>query len=127
MDAALGFRLRHPLHPVHAAFEFHAGISAAAGKRKRHFLYAAHFRHILIQKLALKAVALRIALIHAQKIGPKEGGLVAARAGPYFDDHVLVIVGILRQKHDLELLGEGFGLFMELVKLGVHHLTHLGI
>ena len=41
--------------------------------------------------------------IHAEDFGGKERGLIAAGAGANFQNHVLLVVGVLGQKHDLDL------------------------
>ncbi len=45
-----------------------------------------------------------IPLVHPEKIGRKQGRLVAARTRPEFEDRALFVGRILRQKLDLELL-----------------------
>ena len=43
------------------------------------------------------------ARVHAEDFGREQGGLIAARAGADFEDHVLLVVGILGQQQDLQL------------------------
>ena len=127
VDAALGLGFRYPLHPVHPALVFHAGIGPPAGQGQHHFLHAPHLGEVFVEQLPLEAVALRIPLVHAQQVRPKQRRLVPAGARPDLDDHVLVVVGVLGQEHDLQLLGKGLGLLAQLAQLPVHQLPHFPI
>ena len=56
--------------------------------------------------LDFPAVQVRIAAVHAEEIGSKERGFVAARAGAHLEDDVALVGGVLGQELDLELMLE---------------------
>ena len=104
MYAALGFSLRHALHPVHAAFELQPGVGAPADYVQHGLLYAAPLGDILAHVFHFIAVALGVALVHSQQVRAEERRLVASYACAYFQYYVFLVVGVLGQQHYLHIL-----------------------
>ena len=67
VDASLGFRFRHTLHPVYAALIFQAGVSTLAQNGKADFLIAAQFRFIGAENFLFPALGLCIHGLHPVK------------------------------------------------------------
>ena len=68
-----------------------------------------------------------IAQVHAQDFRREEPGLVASCARAHLEDHVTLVVGVLREQQDLELLLQLRCLAAQRRKLVLRHLAHLGI
>ena len=68
-----------------------------------------------------------VARVHAVEIGGEQRGLVAAGAGADLEDHVLLVVGILRSQQDPELVLERRDRRIEARDLGARELAHVGI
>ena len=101
MDAALGFGLRHPLHPVDAAFVLQAAVGPLPLDRKAYLLDAPQLGFVQVQHLGPPAQPLDVHGVHPVEAAGKEGGLLAAGPGPYLDDDVLLVVGILGEEQQL--------------------------
>ena len=99
-----GLRLRHPLHPVHAALVLQLGVGSLSVDHADHFLEAADAVLADAHHLHLPVLVLRVVHIHAVKLRRKQSRLVAAGAGADLQDNVLVIVGVLGEKKNLQLL-----------------------
>jgi hypothetical protein len=127
VHAALGFGGGNALHAMHAALPLHLGVNALALDNGDHFLVAAHAGLRERQQLDLPAMLLGKARVHAEHLGGKERGLVAARAGADFQDHVLLVVGILGQQQRLDLFFEGGSRGAKRGDLFLGHGAHLGI
>ena len=69
---------------------------------------------------------LRIAVIHPEDFGGKQRGFVTARPGADFEHHVLVVVGIFGQQHDLELVFDRRHQRLQPHDLFIGDLPHLG-
>ncbi len=133
VDAPLRLGLGHALHAVHAALILHARVRAAPREAQHDLLHSAHLGVAFVHQLALKAVPLGVALIHAQKVRAEKRRLLAARARANFDHHIPLIVGVFGQQHEPEpvlyfsfLFGKGKKLLadellhLRLVRLGKH-------
>src|SRR4051812_8877629 len=108
MDAPLRFSLGHALHAVAARLEFQPGIGALADKAGDDFLVAADLREALGNDFDLPALALCVTRVHAKEVAREERRLVAARAGAHLDEHIAIVVRILRQKRLLQLRLQAF-------------------
>ena len=75
----------------------------------------------------LPTLGLRVAGVHTEDFGGKKRGLVATRAGAYFKNHTLVVIGILGQQQDLDLCAEGGKTRFRLVKLLARKRSHFRI
>ena len=104
MDPPLGFRFRYPLHPVHAAFKFHAAINPDAGNLGYHFLKAAQLRGIGIHQFHGPAHGIRVPGIHAEQNLREQSRFLAACPGTDLQDDILVIVGVPGQQQQGQLL-----------------------
>ena len=98
MDTALRFGLRHALHAVRTGFEFEGRERAAADHAADHFLVAAVLAQALAEDFDLPAATFGVARVHAMQISGEDGGLVATRAGTYFQIDVALVARILRQQ-----------------------------
>ena len=94
MDAAGRLGIRHPLHPVHAAFELQTGIGSRAGNAKNHFLETAKVRGIGIHHFDPPALRLGVARIHPEQVPGEQRRFLAAGAATDFHDDVLVVVRV---------------------------------
>ena len=125
MDAALALGLRHPLDPMDPAFELQPGIGPPAGDGEDHLLDAAHLGPIVLHELHGVPVPLGVPLVHPEQVPAEEGGLLPAGAGPDLQDHVLVVVGVLRQEQQLQLLRELLLGGLQLLQLALGQLLHV--
>jgi hypothetical protein len=117
----------HPLHAVHAALEAELGVDAVALDHGDDFLDAAlagagHGHHV-----DLPALALRVALVHAEDLGGEEGRLLAARPCPDLQQHVLLVVGILGDEQRRDLGVQRVAPRFESAQLLMGHLAHVGV
>ena len=99
---------RHALHAMHAAFILEARIDAVALDQRDHFLQSAHARLRRGEHFHLPLLRLGVAVVHAEDFRHEQRGLVAARPGANFEDHVLLVVRILGQQQNLELFLDGY-------------------
>ena len=104
VDASLGFGDGDALHAVHARFELEGGVGGPSDDSDDDFAVTAEVARIFRDDFGLPAPVFRVAQIHAQKIPRKEGGFVAARAGPDFEKEVLFVVRILGEEGDFEVV-----------------------
>ena len=122
LDTALGLGLGNALDAVHAGLELHDGVDAVALDLELDGLKAAGLAGAGIEHGGLPAARLAEALVHLVQIAGKDGRLVATGGGTDLDDGVLVVVGVARDEHVLNV-------FLELGKLGLVfgdvHLEHL--
>ncbi len=75
----------------------------------------------------LPAVLLGKARVHAEDLGGKERGFVAAGAGADFEDDVLFVVGVLGQQQHLDLFFEGGLARLERGNLFLGHGAQIGV
>src|ERR1700739_2937914 len=61
------------------------------------------------------------ARVHSEYLSREQGGLIAAGAGADLDDDVLLVVGILRQKKNLQILLDHRRALFQLQKLFLCH------
>ena len=97
---------------MHAALVLHDRVDLVTVDLELDGLETAGLRRARIEHLELPALCLAEALVHLKKIAGKDGGLVAAGSGADLNDGVLLIVGVARDKHELDV-------FLKLGKLGL--------
>ena len=122
LDAALGLGLGNALDAVHAGLELHDGVDAVALDLELDGLKAAGLAGAGVEHGGLPAARLAETLVHLVQVAGEDGRLVATGGGADLDDGVLVVVGVTRDEHVLDV-------FLELGKLvlvlGDVHLEHL--
>ena len=122
LNAALGLSLGNALDAVHAGLELHDGVDAVALDLELDGLKATGLAGAGIEHGSLPAARLAKALVHLVQVAGEDGRLVATGGGADLDDGVLVVVGVARDEHVLDV-------FLELGKLGLVfgdvHLEHL--
>ena len=122
LDTALGLGLGNALDAVHAGLKLHDGVDAVALDLELDGLKAAGLAGAGIEHGGLPATRLAEALVHLVQVAGEDGRLVATGGGANLDDGVLVVVGVARDEHVLNV-------FLELGKLGLVfgdvHLEHL--
>ena len=114
----------HALHAVHAGLELQARVDLVALDLQRGVLDAVDRRVVRVGDVDLPALRLGVADVHAHDLGGEERGLVAAGAGADLDEHVLLVVRILRLQQDLQLVLERRLLRLELGELHLRQLAH---
>ena len=67
------------------------------------------------------------AQVDAEDLGDEERGLVAAGAGAKLDDDVFIVIGILRQQHDLQFFFDRLELRFERGEFFLGHLSQVWI
>jgi hypothetical protein len=127
VDAALCFGCGNALDAVNAGFVFHLGVDALAFHDGGDVFEAADIGVGLGEDFDLPLVLLGEAEIHAEDLGDKERGFIAAGAGAEFEDDIFVVVGVLGEKQDFELFFGGGEAGFERVELGLRHLAHVGV
>lgn len=122
LDAALGLGLGNALDTVHAGLELHDGVDAVTLDLELDGLKAAGLAGTGIEHGGLPAARLAKALVHLVQVAGEDGRLVATGGRADLDDGILVVVGVARDEHVLDI-------FLELGKLslvfGDVHLEHL--
>src|SRR5581483_10293128 len=103
MNAALRFRVGDSLHAVGARLELQSRERPPAGNAADDFLVAAVLARVVAQDLDCEALRLGVTSVHAQQIAGKDGGLVAAGAGPDLEEDIPVVPGILRHQELAQL------------------------
>src|SRR5690606_25789282 len=81
VDAAGRLGDGHPLHPVDTAFKLQAAVGVGTGDFYNDFPDAAPVRFVEGDDLRAPVVALGVAQVHAQQVGGKQGGFIAAGPG----------------------------------------------
>ena len=99
-----GLGVGHPLHAMHAGFEFEPRKGAAAPDFGDDLLEAALGALARGEDLGLPAMNGGIALIHAIEIAGEQRRLVAAGAGADFEDDVALVHRILGQQGEPDFL-----------------------
>ena len=94
MDAALGLSLRHPLHPVNAAFKFQLAEGSHAFHAQDQFLDAAQLGLAQADDLGAPALPGGVHRVHPPQAGRKQRGLLSAGTGADLQNHALVIVDV---------------------------------
>ena len=125
VNASTGLSLRHALHAMHAGFMLQFRIDFLAFNQRDGFLHTADSGFGSIENLHLPALAFGIARIHAQDIGSKQGCFIAAGAGANLQNHVLFIVGILRNQQELEVAVSLFELCLQGFNFDLSQLAHV--
>ena len=110
---------------MNAALIFQPGISALAGNHESDFLETADAILVERHHLGSPAAALGIFHIHPVNLGREKSRLISACAGTDLHDNVFVIVGILRQKQDLQLVFQLGNPFLRIGKLFLQKFLHL--
>ncbi len=127
VDAALRLGGGNALHAVHAALPLELRVDALAFDDGDDFLVSADAGLGERHDFDLPAMLLGEARVHAEDLGGKERGLVAAGAGADFENHVLLVVGILGQQQDLDLVFDGGFARLERGDLFFGHGAQVGV
>src|SRR5439155_25720329 len=127
VDPARSLGGRHPLHAVHATLVAQLGVDAVAFDHGDDFLDAALARPRHGDDVDLPALALGEPGVHAEGLRDEQGRLLAARAGPDLEQHVLLVVGVLGQEESGDLLVERVAPGLLRAQLLVGHLPQLGV
>src|SRR5260370_25269523 len=127
VNAALLLGGRNTLHAVHTAFVFQLGIHFVALNRSDDFFDSALRRRRAFEDFDFPALRFGVARIHAEEIAGEKSGFVAAGARANFDDNALFVVGIFREKQELELALDSFLACRELLFLVVGELLHFRV
>ena len=80
---------------MHAALPLELRVNAVAFDDGDDFLVSAHTRFRQRHHVHFPAMLLGETRIHAEDFGREERGFIAAGAGADFEDHVLLVIGIL--------------------------------
>ena len=127
LDAALALRLGDALDTVDAALVLHDGVDAVARDLELDGLEAAGVGRAAREDLGLPALRGNEALVHLEQIARKDAGLVAAHAGANLDDGVLLVRGVGRDEHELDVFLELGKLLFVLGDVGLEQLLLLGV
>ena len=107
---------------MHAGLELHDGVDTVALDLELDGLKTAGLAGAGVEHGGLPAARLAEALVHLVQVTGENGRLVATCGGADLDDGVLVVIGVTRDEHVLDI-------FLELGKLvlvlGDVHLEHL--
>ena len=87
---------------MRAGFKLEPGVGALANDAQDDFPVTLQAALGGAHGLDPPAARLGIASIHAPQIGREQGGLLAARAGPYFEKDIAVIGRVHRQQKQLQ-------------------------
>ena len=127
VDAPLRLRGRHPLHPVHPAFELQPPEHPVAGDGRDDFLIAAGLALGNALDLHAPAVQGGIALVHAKKVPREQGRLVAAGARAHLQDGRGVLVLVLGRQQQGHLPLQPGQPVLQRVQLLPGQGRHLGV
>ena len=127
VNPALGFGLRHPLHPVGTGFKLECPIDRTTRNAGNDFLVAAMLTIIGADNLDLPALAFGITHVHLEQVTGENRRLIAPGAGTNLQEYVLAIVGILGQHQALELFVQFLALLFCQAQLLFRHGSHVGI
>src|SRR5580765_366061 len=127
MYASLLFGRGHALDSVHAAFVFQPRVNAVALDERDHFLQPAYARLGGGEHFNFPLVCLGVAVVHPEDFRRKKRGLVAAGSCANFENDVLFVVRILRQKQYLEFLFDGRYARLELREFFLGVGAHLSV
>ena len=95
VDPALGLGYRHTLHAVHAALVFQETVSVRSLNLADHFFQSTLLGLTRVDDVYTQAVALCVALVHAEEVTRKERRLVTSGAATDLHDYVLAVVRVL--------------------------------
>ena len=103
MNPPAGLRFRHPLYPVDAAFKLEPRPGPVPLDSEGDLLYPAQLCFAGGIDLHLPAPLFRVHGIHPGEGVGEQGGFLPPYPGPYLQDDVLAVVGILGQQEDFDL------------------------
>ena len=124
VNSSAGLGLGHTLYTMYAGLVFHHGVRALAVDHKGHALHTADADLVGLHQLHLPAAALRVMHIHPVDLSREQGSLVSACARADLYDNVLVIVGVLGQKQNLQCVLQLLDAGLCVVQLFFEHLAH---
>ncbi len=127
VDAALLLGFRNALHAVDAALIFQRLYTLLPLTRAMTSFNPAHRRFADRRDFHAPALRFRVAAIHAEDLGRKQRGFIAARAGADFEHDVLFVEGILGEQQNLQLLFDPGQLRLQALHLVGGHLAQLGV
>ena len=125
VDTSLRFGLGDALDAVDAGLVLEPREGTVAFDLADDFLEAAHGVLGGAEHVGAPAPSLGVADVGSEKIGGPESGFVAAGAGPDFNDHVAVVVGVARQECALGVFLEPFDLFPQFRHFREREFAHL--
>ena len=88
---------------MNAAFELQLAVGAAAFDQSNNFLETANARGIGRKNFYTPTLSLRIPGVHSEHVRHKQSGFVAACARANFENDVSLVIGVFRQKQELEI------------------------
>ena len=100
-------RVRHALDPMDAGFEFELGEGAAAADLGDDLLVATLGALAGGEQFRFPAMGRRIALVHSVEVAGEQRRLVAAGAGPDFEDHVAIVHRVLGDQGQPDVVLQG--------------------
>ena len=127
LDAALALGLGDALDAVHARLELHRAVDLVSQHLELDLGKAALVGGVGVDDLDLPLLALCVAAVHLEEVACEDGGLVAAGGRADLDDDVLLVVGVRRQEHELDLLLEGGQLGLDLGDLLLRELLEVRV
>ncbi len=114
VNPSLRLCFRHALNPVDAAFKFQPEKAPSPSIIKLTSLKPPNSVSLRFTSSVFQPFFFRVHTVHAVKIGGKQRRFLAACPAPDFHDHILFVVGILRQKQEFQLFfqpGKQFRVF----------------
>ena len=125
VDATARLRNRNALDTVHPALVLQPRVRALSLDLEYYFLERADARLVDIHHVRAPPLPLRVPRVHPVQVRREQSRLVAARAGAYLDDNVLVVVRILRHKRKLQVALRCLVARLQLGDLLARQLDHL--
>src|SRR5205085_646577 len=117
--------LRHALDAVYAGLVLESGVDLVAFDECDGLLDAAYARLRRVEYLHAPALSLGVATVHPKHLRGEERRFVAAPSGAYFEDHVLLVVGVAREKEYAQVFPGLFELGFERRRLHAREFAHL--
>src|SRR4051812_16963614 len=102
MDPSLLLGRWYALYAMHAALVLELGIDAVAFDDSDHFFKPADRRLGSREDLHFPALQLGIAGVHPENFCRKQCGFISPGSSADFEDHVLLVVRILREQQKFE-------------------------
>ena len=127
MHAPAGFGLRHALDAVDAGFKLESRVRPVAADNKVSFLYTAQLRVVIVQKLHAVPPLFRIHRVHAVEVRGEQRALLPAHAAANFNDDILVVVRVARQKQHAQLVEKALFFRLGSVQFLLRHVLELGV
>ena len=127
MYPALRLRHRHALHAVYATLVLERPIDVLARDVEDDLLVSARSTFRKGRDGIFESLDLEILGVHPEEVSGEDSRFVAACTAADLHDHVLPVLGILRQELQLQLLFELRDLRFKFIDLRFRHLFHLRV